>query len=281
MSRFGHCLVPIIVVARVACIGAQEATNRLHVLSTDDSTTTAHRRLNYLPGQIASNTPAFEQYAFPRMLAEVNSMREKWNLPIANPLTTNNTYITLIAGAYGINGGVSTKDGRFRWNFFRNRMTIFGDTNYYPQSFRYQDDESARLAKIKSKIDAKEAEAIARKSLHLLGLTEKALKLIEPPAINQYKFEESDGTIYPLPMFNVAWHQDGEIGPFASVTFDISGITRQVAEYASPLLYMPPAPIPTNYYEMLGVKPPTNSSQRLGLRPLELLGLETNSTPGH
>ncbi len=282
MSRFGHCLVPIIVVARVACIGAQEATNRLHVLSTDDSTTTAHRRLNYLPGQIASNTPAFEQYAFLRMLAEVNSMREKWNLPIPNPLTTNNTYITLIAGAYGINGGVSTKDGRFRWNFSENRMILFGDTNYYPQSFRYQDDESARLAKIKSKIDAQEAEAIAENYLHRLGLTEKQLKLADPPRVNQYKFEESDGTIYPLPVFNVAWHENGHDDPlYPGVTFDISGITKQVVEYANLNLHMPPAPIPTNYYEMLGVKPPTNSSQRLGLRPLELLGLETNSTPGH
>jgi hypothetical protein len=53
----------------------------------------------------------------------------------------------------------------------------------------------------KSKITAREAKAIARESLHNLGLSEKQLELIEPPSVNQYKFEESDGTIYPLPYF--------------------------------------------------------------------------------
>jgi hypothetical protein len=281
MKKVGHFIALIVIIAQITRVDSQEATNRLRVLSANALARTAQNQVNKIPGQIATNTPAFELYAYPRMLAEVNSMREKWNLPIPNPLTTNNSYITLIAGAYGINGAVSTKDGRFRWNFSDNRMIVFGDTNYYPQSFRYHDDESAKLAKVKSKINAKEAEAIARNHLHLLGLTERQLKLTDPPRVNQYKFEEADGTIYPLPVFNIAWHENGHDNPYyPGVTFDVSGITKQVVEYANLSLQLPPAPIPKNYFEMLGVKPPTNTSQRLGLRPLEPLDFNTNSASG-
>ncbi len=255
--------------------GAQEGTNGFRVVTQANVPPRAHGGV----GIIASNTPAFEQYALPRMLVEVNSIREKWKLPIPFPLTTNNSYISLKAGPYGIDGAVSTKDGRFRWNYWRNNMSMFADTNYYPYSFRYHDDESARLTKIKSKIDAKEAEAIARDYLHKIELTEKQLECIEPPAINQYKFEESDGTVYPLPMFSVAWKVKGfnDAEDFPTITIDVSGITKSVAEYSNLAPKRPLVPMPTNYYDMLGVKPPTNDSQRFGLRPLELLHPATNA----
>ena len=91
------------------------------------------------------------------------------------------------------------------WTFSFSGLAHFADGCYYPHSFQFNDDESARLAKIKSKITAKEAKAIARDSLHKLGFTEKQLKLIGSPSVHQYRFEESDGRIYPLPTFHVGW----------------------------------------------------------------------------
>ena len=135
MKPFLCCIV-------LSVLSAQAQTNEIRVVPTNNL---SHVRLKTWQdiGIIASNTPAFEQYAIPRMLAEVNSMREKWKLPIPYPLTTNNANISLKAAPKGIDGAVSTKDGRFRWNFSDNRITDFGDTNFSSFSFRYHDGESA------------------------------------------------------------------------------------------------------------------------------------------
>ena len=96
--------------------------------------------------------------------------------------------------------------------------------------------------------------------------------------MNQYKFQESDGTIYPLPEFNIAWREKGfEDSLGGTLTLNISGITKQVADYFNINARMPSIPMPTNYYEMLGVNTPTNDSQRFGLRPLEPLHPATNA----
>ena len=108
--------------------------------------------------------------------------------------------------------------------------TTFRTAGTYPRSFRYKDDESARLTKVKSKITAKEAEAHERGAFCMgFRLTENQLRLKEPPAVNQYKFEETDGTIYPLPMFNVAWRVKGSDDDLPPVEVGISGITKNVA----------------------------------------------------
>ena len=205
--------------------------------------------------KMATNTPEFEGYAIDLMLKQANEMRENWHLDIPKPLTLNDIFFSLQATAYGFVGGIGTRDSRFNWSFDWSVMTLFQDHQYWPRSFRYRDEESARLSKIKSKIDAAEAETIARNALHGLGLTEKLLHLIEPPRINQYKFEETNGIVYPLPMFNVGWYVEGFIGlsepDDPRVTFDISGITKNVAEYFNP--HTPRVPLPTNYFQILNL----------------------------
>lgn len=230
--------------------------------------------------RIATNTLAFEEYCLNLMLALANETRVKWKLDLPAPLTINDVFFTFTPKPYGIDGGISTRDGRFDWSLSRNTFELFQDCKYCPRSFRYKDDESARLAKIKSKITAKEAEAIARGVLHGLGLAEKQLRLKEPPAINQYKFEETDGTVYPLPMFNVAWRVEGDDeDEFPSVTVDVSGITKNVAKYYNADPYAPHTPTPTNYFRLLGL--PDNYLETVPLRKRLLWGLArlTNSFP--
>jgi hypothetical protein len=214
--------------------------------------------------RIATNTLAFEEYCLNSMLALANETRVKWKLDLPAPLTVNDVLFTLTPTPYGIDGGLSTRGGRFNWSLSRNTFDIFQDCKYEPFSFRHKDDESARLAKIKSKITAKEAEAIARGILHGLGFTERQLRLKEPPAVNQYRFEETDGTIYPLPVFNVAWRVEGDDeDEFPSVTVDVSGITKNVARYTNTDRYAPHVPTPTNYFRLLGL--PDNYLETLPL----------------
>lgn len=221
--------------------------------------------------RIATNTLAFEEYCLNLMLAVANETRVKWKLDLPAPLTINDVLFTFTPTPYGIDGGISTRDGRFNWSLSRNTFEIFQDSKYEPFSFRYKDDESARLAKIKSKITAKEAEAIARGILHGLGLTEKQLRLKEPPAVNQYKFEETDGTVYPLPMFHVAWRVKGGEADYRPVTVDVSGITKNVARYTNTDRYAPQTPTPTNYFRLLGL--PTNYLETVPLKKRLLWGV--------
>ncbi len=82
--------------------------------------------------------------------------------------------------------------------------------------------------------------------------------------------------VYPLPMFNVGWYVKGYTGltdpDEPRVTFDISGITKTVSEYFNP--HTPRVPLPTNYFQMLGLPAnyletlPARERRRLGLPPL-------------
>jgi hypothetical protein len=255
-----------------------QATNQIHLVPTDNIA--AARSSVWEPdfGRITTNTPAFEKYAVNFMLKQANEMRTNWNLDIPKPLTINDIVFSLQATPYGIEGFIDTRDGRFVWWFEWNVLTGFQDHKYWPRSFQYHWDEEAQLAKIKSKIDAKEAEVIARNALHKLGLTEKQLHLIEPPRVNQYKFEETNGIVYPLPMFNVGWVVEGFTDPdVPSVVFDVSGITKTVAEYSNP--HTPRVPLPANYFQMLNL--PTNYLETLSPRERSRLHLPplTNSPP--
>ena len=212
------------------------------------------------------------------MLAKANKTREKWKLDIRIPLTVHDVLFQVKATVHGLDGGLGTRDKRFNWAFSRNALVHFEDYKYSPRSFRHHDDESARLTKIKSNITAKEAQAIAKDSLYKLGLTEKQLRLKEPPAVNQYTFEEDDGTIYPLPIFNVTWIVEGfEEDVPLTVTMGVSGITKKVGEYFNADPYTPRVPLPSNYFQMLSL--PTNYLETLPEKTRLLWGLPplTNS----
>ena len=279
MNSFVCCVALGVLTAQATRLDAQ-ITNREVRWQTPSNSLAAARSHVRQPEffKIATNTPAFEEYAVNFMLQKANEMRTNWNLVIPKPLTINDIFFSLQATPYGIWGVLSTREGRYNWGFNWGILDHFDDAKYRPFSFRYRDDESARLTKIKSKINAKEAETIARNALHELGLTEKQLHLIEPPRVNQYKFEETNGVIYPLPMFNVGWLVEGFTdSDEPSVVFDISGITKNVAEYSNP--HVPRVPLPSNYFQMLNL--PTNYLDALPDWRRNMLGLPslTNSPP--
>jgi hypothetical protein len=271
MKQLVWSIALIVLLAQAVTLCADEAAAKPRLVPTNNI---AAARSRFPPsdfGRIAPTTPALEEYGLQFMLRVVNETREKWELDIPKPLTLSDVFFQLRATAFGIDGGIGTRDGRFNWAFSRNALEIFQDHNYWPRSFRYKADESARLARIKSKITAKEAQEIGQDALHKLGLSEKQLHLKKKPEVNQYTFEESNGTTYPLPVFNVTWRVEGprrysaENLEYSPVKMDISGITKKVAEYHN--VVSPSVPLPTNYADMLNVSWPTNELQKRGLRP--------------
>lgn len=268
MKEFLICVALSALSLQPIALNAQTSPNTVRWVATNKIATARGRvPLNNSKG-VAPMTPAFEEYAFNTMLAKANEIREKWHLDIPKALTVDDVTFNLKPMANGFDGTLSSKPVRFIWVFGRSTLNAVIDTNYWPRSFRYNDEASAKLAKIKSQIDAKEAEALARKYLLMLGQTEKTIQLKEPPVVNQYKFEETDGTVYPLPLFQVAWDEvDRPEAKGGVVVFSISGVTKQVAQFEIADLHWPQTPMPTNYFDMLGVHPPANQRQRLGFEP--------------
>ena len=246
--------------------GAESASNAVPWIAPSNGMATARWPYRWKsPFAIATNTPAFEEYGLRFMLDQANEIRERWRLDIPEPLTTNNVYSAACPTIHGIEGHLMTDDQRFHWNFDRNILLSFSDRHYFAPSFRYHDGESARLAKIKSQITAKEAEAIARDALQkLLGANPQQLKLRKRAEVNQYKFEESDGKVYPLPLFDVRWRVAGpkryaaQNLEYTPLRMEVSGITKNVVNYHhsqrldvdSPV---PRTPLPTNYFQMLNL----------------------------
>ena len=245
-----------------------------------------------IPLGIAPVTPAFEEWAFNVMLSKAAGMWDKWQLGGGQPLTMTNLIFGLRPTIFGFDGYILTRDGRFQWIFRTNSMSAFYDEDFSRHLTAFlmrefspggategYDEEGAGFATIKSKITAKEATAIARDRFHQLGLTEAQLDLIEPPEVTQYDYTDRERRDHPLPLFKVGWKTKQSPGPGdIRLWFEISGITKQVVEYDIMAQNMPLTPTPTNYYEMLGVKPPKNWRQEMGLEPLERLA--TNSVPG-
>jgi hypothetical protein len=280
----------VVLLASLALQGAEPVSNALQWIPPSNSMAAARWPWKWNPPfSIASNTPAFEAWGLEFMLARANEMREKWQLDIPRPLTVDEVYFAVHPTVDGIAGHLMTRDKRFHWSFDRNVLFSFEDRMYFAPSFRHHDDESARLAKIKSKITKKEAEAIARKALHtLFGMTEKQLHMKKGVEVNQYKFEESDGQVYPLPLFDVRWRMVGpkqyaaENLEYIPLYMEISGITKNVAKCEHPECLgldsaLPRSPIPTNYFRMLGL--PDNYLDTLEARKRDLRSLPplTNS----
>ncbi len=276
--------------------GSEPGTNTVRWIAPPSSNGMAAARWPYPwkpPFTIASNTPAFERYGLSVMLAGANELREKWHLEIPHPLTVDDVFFAVYPTAHGIEGHLMTRDRRFHWSFDRNVLFSFEDRQYYAPSFRYNDDESAKLAKIKSRITKTEAEAIARNALQtLFGMTDRQLQMKRSVAVNQYRFEESDGTVYPLPLFDVRWRKAGakqysaENLEYTPLYMEISGITTNVAKYEhpdrlGPNSILPHPPLPTNYLQMLGL--PSNFLETVPARKPALWGLPplTNSLNGH
>ncbi len=256
---------------------------QLHVSSTAIASArvplTAEQKKMPVLGAIATNTPAFEEYGFDLMLSEARRIRKaRSDIP---PLSVNNVFFSLKATPRGVTGAIFTRDRRFNWNFGDNCLESFVDTNYWPQSFRYNDDASAKLTKVKSRITAKEAEEIARDFLHKIGYTEKQLGLIEPPEVNQYKFQESNDVIYPLPCFNVRWKTPDADEDWWPIRIDVSGIINNVADYCNSARSTPSEPLPTNYMEMLEVSAPTNNQQKLRFKTVAKGPKETRTVNRH
>jgi hypothetical protein len=282
-------IFPVLVIlhASLALQGAEPVSNALRWIAPSNRLAAARWPWKWKsPFAIATNTPAFEAWGLEFRLTRANDMREKWQLDISKPLTVDDVWFAVCPTVQGVEGHLMTRDKRFKWSFDGNVLCAFEDRQYFAPSFRYHWDEEAKLAKIKSKITKEQAEMIAHNALHkLFGMTEQQLCMKKAVEVNQYKFEESDGTVYPLPLFDVSWRMAGAKQysaanlEYTPLHMEISGITKNVvnyshAEYSSLKSPLPRSPLPIYYFQMLNLLEnyldtvPARRRSMLGLPPL-------------
>lgn len=203
---------------------------------------------------VGTNTPAFNNWAVNFMLTQANLVLTNWGLERNGPVTTNDTTWYYYPSQYGLCGSIATTDGRYLWGFSYGKMDAVHDEDYFGRTLAYSEQKSAELAKVKSLITKTEARKIAEDALHALGFTPALLGVRARPTVTQYNYEIG-GKQLPLPLFRVVWTDpdDDENRPVLDV--EVSGILKKVVSYSNYARHTPRFPLPTNYFEMLGIKP--------------------------
>jgi len=203
---------------------------------------------------IGTNTPAFDAWAVPFMLSYANSILNLWKLQCDKPVSTNDTTWYYYPSRLGLCGNIATINRRYVWSFNFGRMDLFMDEDYFARNIAYSDEFGERLSKIKSNISKDEARKIAEDALHALGISPRKSGLRGQPKVTQYLYEWG-GKQLPLPLFLVKWEDMEEPDNWPGVEMQVSGIIDRVVSYSNHAPKTPRLPLPTNYFEMLGVSP--------------------------
>jgi len=243
-------------------------------------------------GLVPTNTLAFREYALDLLLAQANLVNENWHLGLPRPLTSDHvTGFYAVPQITGVKGSIMISN-RFRFSIENGKLQSFRDDLYssaiLSQSpppptppaattngptrtvvakgeatpgqlaqaavLRAVDQKVAALAKMTNWLTKETAVQVARDALHGLGFTEQQLHLCETPSVEQFTYTPPRSTqSCPLPLYTVRWRKLGS--DWFAVEMEVSGVTRTVVDYFSASAYMRVIPVPTNYFEMLGVPP--------------------------
>ena len=208
---------------------------------------------------IATNSVTFQSYALSLLLSQANLVNDKWELGLPKPVPPDDVVWKAKPMATGVEGVISTKDGRYLWSFLEGRLEIFLDRQYSANSFLGNDKKKDALLQMTNQLTKANADKIAREALKRLGFTEARLCLRTPPKVSQWKYDTGSKTV-GLPLYVVEWI-DKEDKDWKPVYMEVSGITRKVVKYSNHSRSTPRIPLPANYYEMTGIRPATTPSR--------------------
>ncbi len=244
-------------------------------------------------GFIPTNTIAFREYALDLLLATANQAASNWALAIPRPVTVDQvTGFYAVPRITGADANITVNE-RFGFAVQEGRFERFRDLHYWSESWQettrppasranstnrqqrtplsiegaYQRafrEDAVRAQTYQAKmmqpaqstnlLTKETALQLAQDALGKLGFTAKQLRLLEPPEVNQFTYQpEAKKAPLALPLFSVAWRfQNSDLQP---VVMEMSGITKTVVSYFNVAPDARVIPVPTNYFEMLGVPP--------------------------
>ncbi len=275
----------------------------------------ARSRFAARQGYVPTNTLAFREYALELMLAQANKLNHSFGLGLPTPLTTDHVSGAGAVPKIGGIKGAITISNRFSLNFEDGKLEAFCDRLYwsaawmhdlrppaipslttngqmripltiedtYKRAFEGQDarnkayhQKMLQLAKMTNLLTRDDALRVAQEAFHKLGFSEKQLRLREHPEVNQFTYSpEGQNITYPLPLYHVAWRHAERDG-FEPVRMEVSGITKTIVDYFNVASASVVVPVPTNYFEMLGVPPePRLWGKQYGYDPINTEAFQT------
>jgi hypothetical protein len=124
------------------------------------------------------------------------------------------------------------------------------------------------LSKMTNLLTRETAAQLAEDALHKLGLDEKQLGAVFPAEVKQGLYAPEGRTnTYELPDYQVSWPMKPG-GSLGFINIEVSGVTKKVVSYVCFL--GPVVPLPTNYYEMLGISPDRRTwGKKYGYNPMD------------
>lgn len=211
------------------------------------ATTANAARFGYVP----TNTPAFCEYALDFLLNAANTVDEQLNLELPRPITADHvTELRVVPMTNGWDGGITVLD-RYAFGVNRGRFSEFFDFRHWWRGLERDLPRIKELAQSRTAMTTNEALEIAKLVLTKLGLSEERLGLTVPPEVRPYMHEPPEpAQPRPLPLFEVRW-ATGKESQMNDVEMQVSALTTNIVSYRN--WVWNPAPLPTNYFQMLGV----------------------------
>ena len=264
-------LIPLVVVASlVFAFGANEITDHRRQLLWDSfwhpqARTPQAARAGYVP----TNTLVFRDYALSLMLAQANDIKAKWQLGLPAPITSDHvTRMAATPTVRGVAGGI-TVSNRYYFSFRDGVFSGYHDDQWWWQALETNAPRMKELSEQRSLVSQSEAARIAEQALRQLSVVPRQFDLLETPVVEQRHYEAADDRRLPLPLFLVRWVASPD-AQFGDIRMEVSGLTKKVVAYEN--LSAPASPLPTNYFQMLGVSP---DSSKWGLQ----FGYDPRHTP--
>lgn len=241
-------------------VAAEDAAHRRRLITEafwhPQATTAQAARAGFVP----TNTTAFRNYALDLMLTQANDINAKWQLGLPDSMTSDQvTRLAVTPTTRGLAGGIVISN-RYYFEFRDGTFGGYHDELWWWQSLETNFPRLKELAGQRSLLSAKEAAQVAADALRQLGLAPTQFGLMDTPVLEQRHYESSEGQRLPLPLFLIRWVPT--LGAqFGDVRIEVSGLSKKVVAYENPA--PPPTPLPTNYFQMLGISP---DSSKWGLQ---------------
>jgi hypothetical protein len=232
----------------VAQTNAEHRTQLIKNVQMARTATTANAaRFGYVP----TNTAAFCEYALEFLLKAANTANTQLNLGLPQPITSDHvTQLRAVPMTNGWDGGITVLD-RYAFGVTRGEFSAFFDYQHWWRGLERDFSRQQQLAQQATPMTTNQALKIALGVLAKLGLSEKALGLTVPAEVQQYMHEPPEpAKPQPLPLFEVRWPA-GRESQMNDVEMQIAALTTNIVSYRN--WVWKPAPLPTNYFKMLGV----------------------------
>jgi len=271
--RFGSrlCSMSLVTVLAVLFLngvaqGFDSAAHRHRLL------TNMTRYINVYPGNrygyVPTNTMAFQEYALDFMLTLANDVNRKWRLGLPDPLTSDHvSEFGVLPKTNSFSAGIRVL-GRYGFGFDDGRLENYRDVQYWGNAYECKPELFHQRATQPNHLTKSEALRLARDALHSLGLSEEELRIRKTPEMRQWECVPVGSTKpRPFPQYEIKWKYGYRKEPTwsAPVFMEVSGITKQIVAFECTSVNVPKIPLPTNYWQMLGLEPTrTNTPAKPG-----------------